>query len=173
QSEIVRGSHMKAFRIALVLACALGAPAAAQPVPVPALCAIPSPLPPLTPLFLGVGSVTLTLTCPNVGAVTAYLMQVDLTTSGLSFETSTQGSGGPGSFDLELTTSFLLRPRSQVAFNANLFTVCCTDIPPTKPTQLRGLEVSHGKVLSPFLNDPFPPQGFPFDTSLIVTPSGL
>ena len=66
--------------------------------------------------------------------------------------------------------------RSQIAINANLFIACCTDTPPPEgtTTALQGLEISNGKVLSPFRNNPKDgKQPYPFATSLIVAANGL
>lgn len=133
-----------------------------------------------TPLFVGITTQTVEFTCAPLGSAvaaapsTASVVRVDLNAPGLSFEASSQGSGGPESFDLELTTAFLLRTHSQVAVNANLFTVCCTDTPPSKPrTELLGLEINQGKVLSPLQNNPGNDPPYPFDTSLTVAGKAL
>jgi hypothetical protein len=163
---------MTALRGAPILALALmlGAPAAAQ-TPDPG-CTMALPV--LANLFPGIQSGATAITCPDSGSSTTHVVRVDLTTPGLSFVTSGQGSAGPGTFDLELTTHFLLRTNSQVAINANLFTGCCTDTTPTNPSiQLRGLEISGGKMLSPVQNNPYPQQDLPFDASLLVTAGGL
>jgi hypothetical protein len=133
-----------------------------------------------TQLFVGIATQTVEFTCPPSGGAvaaapsTAFAVRVDLNAPGLSFEASSQGSGGAKSFDLELTTAFLLRTHSQVAINANLFTVCCTDTPPSNPhTELLGLEINQGKVLSPLQNNPGNDPPYPFDTSLTVAGRAL
>ena len=102
------------------------------------------------------------------------MIRVELTVPGLTFEASSAPSTGP--FTPTLTTAFLATTRSQIAINANLFIECCTDTPPPAgtTTALQGLEISNGKVLSPFRNNPKDgKQPYPFATSLIVAANGL
>jgi hypothetical protein len=164
----------KSLRIAFALM--LCAPAAAQ-VPDPGCVSTYSGL---AELFVGITMQTVAFTCPPSGGAataapsTAFAVRVDLKAPGLSFEASPRGSAGKGSFDLELTTTFLQKTNSQVAINANLFTVCCTVTPPTNPaTELLGLEVDRDKVLSPLGHNPGNNPPYPFDTSLIVAGKAL
>jgi hypothetical protein len=129
----------------------------------------------LVQLFVGVSTETVEITCPTArGPVKtmAYAVRVDLTAPGLSFEASSQGNGG-APFNTELTTAFLLKTNSQIAFNANLFTGCCSDTT-SVPADACGLEISEGQVLSRWRNKP---KGcdpcFPFDSSLTVTGNTL
>lgn len=161
----------KPLRIAFALTLMLCAPAAAQ-APDPGCTLTYSAL---AELFVGITMQTVAFTCPSsAAATTAFAVRVDLTAPGLSFEASPQGSGGKGSFDLELPTTFLQKTNSRVAINANLFTVCCTVTPPTSPaTELLGLEVDRSKVLSPLGHNPGNNPPYPFDTSLIVAGKAL
>jgi hypothetical protein len=182
---------MKPARIALLFLLALVVPASAQ-TPDPG-CS--SELGFLKGLFVGVSELTIAFTCPQQQGgptTTAHVIRVDLGAPGLSFETS--GAGGSGAFpvgpsaifDQELTTAFLTRTKSQVAFNANLFTNCCCDyvaagaVP--EKTYLIGLQVSGGTVLSGIGAKPAPldgscgstpPANFPFDYSLVVRGTAL
>jgi hypothetical protein len=173
-----RIAPMKTARIALLLMLASGVPAVAQ-TPASDCTSVPYGT---VQLFVGISTETVAFTCGSVVS-TAHVIRVDLGAPGLSFATSGPSGGGPGEFVLEPTTSFLQRTGSQVAFNANLFTVCCTDFPPTLPpdpkalTQLIGLEISGGRVLSPVkANVPPsdqtctpPTPSYPFDQSILVT----
>jgi hypothetical protein len=129
----------------------------------------------LTQLFVGVWTQWVEITCPTINGpvtTTAYAVRVELTTSGLSFEASSQGNGG-APFNTELTTAFLQRTNSQIAFNANLFTNCCSDTA-SVAADTCGLEISDGHVLSRWRHKP---KGcdpcFPFDASLTVTGNAL
>lgn len=121
-------------------------------------------------LFTGIVAQTVMITCPTSGGpvtTTAHAVRVELSAPGLSFETSLQQGGA--SFETELVTAFLQRTHSQVAFNANLFTNCCSDTK-SVAAALCGHEISGGQVLSPLASKP--PgcdPNFPFDTSLVVT----
>jgi hypothetical protein len=170
-----------AARIAFLLILTFAAPAAAQS-PQPVCSVEPYGV---VELFVGVRTATVALTC-GTALSTAHVIRVDLRAPGLSFLTSRSASGGPGPFDQELTTDFLQRTHSQVAFNGNLFTnCCCRDVPPNAKVQtnLIGLEISDGKVLSPVQAKPAPltpnvcgatpAAAFPFDGSLLVTDQGL
>jgi hypothetical protein len=167
-----RQRFAKPLRVAFALTLMLCAPAAAQ-APDPGCASTYSGL---AELFVGITMQTVAFICPPSGgaATTAFAVRVDLKAPGLSFEASPQGSLGKGSFDLELTTTFLQKTNSQVAINANLFTVCCTVTPPTKPaTELLGLEVDRDKVLSPLGHNPGNNPPYPFDASLIVAGKAL
>lgn len=184
---------MKTARIALLLTLALGLPARAQTTSEPG-CS--SELTRLETLFLGVVELTVAFTCPQPQGGTAtsaaHAIRVNLGAPGLTFETSgAAGSGafpaGPSAiFDQELTTAFLKRTHSQVAFNANLFTNCCCDDvaanAPLEKTYLIGLQVSGGKMLSGIGARPEPLAGscgstpagpYPFDHSLVVRGNSL
>jgi hypothetical protein len=164
---------MKGVPIALAFLLTLCAAAAAQ-VPNPGCTSRPEGA---APLFLGVKTQIFGITCPAPEGnfvSTAHVIRVDLTVPGLTFEASSAPS--VGSFTPTLTTTFLATTRSQIAINANLFTVCCTDTPPAAgtTTALQGLEISNGTVLSPLRNNPKDgKQPYPFATSLIVTANGL
>jgi hypothetical protein len=129
----------------------------------------------LTPLFVGVLTERVEITCPTANGpvtTTAYAVRVELTTPGLSFEASSQSSFGKP-FNTELTTAFLQRTKSQIAFNANLFTDCCSDTV-SVPADTCGLEISDGHVLSQLRNKPKGcDPSFPFDASLTVTGNAL
>lgn len=172
---------MKTLRVVVLLILALIVPAAAQS-PAPGCSAEPYGI---TQLFVGVRSATVAFTC-GTAVSTAHVIRVDLRAPGLSFLASQSESGGPGPFAQELTTEFLQRTHSQVAFNGNLFTnCCCRDVPPraTVETNLIGLEISDGRILSPVEAKPppltpnacgaTPAAAFPFDYSLLVTDQGL
>ena len=124
------------------------------------------------PLFSGISVESVTITCYDNGiqtVSTAHAVQVELDTPGLGFVTSPESSG---SLPLTLPTDFLSQTGSQVAFNANLFTVCCTMTPPTAGeaiTDLRGLEISGGALVTPPGHNP-PPDAppYPFSISLVV-----
>ncbi len=166
---------MKPLRI-LLLVMASAVPAAAQ-----------TPDPPCTgqryglmQLFVGVSTETVALTCPApsgpANVSTAHVIRIDLGAPGLSFVTSGQGRGGPKQFDLDLPTAFIAHAGVQVAFNANLFTNCCIYEGSGQPveTELIGLEVSGGKILSAVQANRTTPQNcppppYPFDATLIVT----
>ena len=170
---------MATFRtVALVLA--LTALSLAHPLPRNRVIP-PSPVPACTftagaatALFRGITTETARITCPapvHTAAPlhsTAEVVRVDLTAPGLSFESSRGTSFNH--FNLQLPTAFLQKTHSQVAVNANLFTRCCTYTPPANPeTQLLGLEISHGRVYSPYHNRPQKlPATFPFSASLEV-----
>ena len=179
---------MKTAHIALVLLLALVVPAAAQ-TPDLGCTSMPSFL---QPLFSGVSTSTVTFSCPQPNrppaVSTAHVIRVDLATRGLAFETSgapagtSARAGEPAIFDQEIPTSFLHRTRSQVAFNANLFTnCCCYDV--ARKTHLIGLEISGGRMLSPVMAKPppldrtncglTPAAGYPFDHSLLVIGNAL
>lgn len=130
----------------------------------PSACTID--LQPAKPMFAGIDSVEGTITCvenqiPYTSAI--HLVRVALDTPELEFVAS---DGEPDALPLELPTQFLQRTGSRIAFNANLFTVCCTYTNPHAVTDLRGFALSEGKQLAPVGNDPPPSKGFPFDTSL-------
>ncbi|HEX9946344.1 MAG TPA: phosphodiester glycosidase family protein [Allosphingosinicella sp.] len=150
----------------LAILMSLAPPAAAAPVPGPG-CTIAATKP--APLFVGVTSQSVTVTCPSTGGsskTAAYVVRVDLAAPGLSFETS---GGAKDGLEPELPTAFLLRTGSQVAFNANLFTLCCSYAPPVPAeTDLCGLEISGGAILSAWNNAPPPCHGYPFPSSLAV-----
>ena len=99
------------------------------------------------PLFLGVTTQIFGITCPAPEGnfvSTAHVIRVELTVPGLTFEASSAPSAG--SFTPTLTTAFLAT----------------------------SLEISNGKVLSPFRNNPKDgKQPYPFATSLIVAANGL
>lgn len=120
-------------------------------------------------LFVGVAAQTVTVTCPSSGGdsqTRAHVVRVDLTAPGLAFETS---AGAKDSLELELPTDFLQRTGSQVAFNANLFTNCCSYTPPEPATtDLCGLEMSGGAILSAWNNQPAQCHGYPFPSSLVA-----
>lgn len=164
---------MKGVPLALAFLLTLCANAAAQ-APNPGCTSRPEGA---APLFLGVTTQIFGITCPAPEGnfvSTAHVIRVDLTVPGLSFEASSAPSAG--SFAPTLTTTFLATTRSQIAINANLFIDCCTDTPPPAgtTTALQGLEISSGKVLSPFRNNPKDgKQPYPFATSLIVAANGL
>jgi hypothetical protein len=171
---------MTSARIALILMLALGAPAAAQ-TPGPA-CTLQRHG--LVEIFRGVLSGSAIATC-GTATSTVHLIRVDLATPGLSFTTSGSANGGPGPFTQELPTAFLQRTKTQVAFNANLFTnCCCYDVPANQPVQtnLVGLEISGGQILSQV--QAIPPSlpgncgaattgAYPFDHSLLVRGKAL
>lgn len=172
---------MKTLRTAFLLMLALVAPAAAQS-PEPSCSAQPYGV---LELFVGVRTATVALTC-GTAVSTAHVVRVDLRAPGLSFLASQSASGGPGPFNQELTTDFLKRTHSQVAFNGNLFTnCCCRYVPPDAAVQtnLIGLEISDGRILSPVEAKPpplkpnacgeTPAAAFPFDYSLLVTDQGV
>lgn len=123
----------------------------------------------LAPLFAGVRTQKVTVDCPSSGGntrTTAYVVRVHVTAPGVSFETS---AGAQDSLKLELPTDFLQRTGSQVAFNANLFTNCCSYTPPRPATtDLCGLEISGGATLSSWNNQPAACHGYPFPRSLVV-----
>ncbi|HEX9966103.1 MAG TPA: phosphodiester glycosidase family protein [Allosphingosinicella sp.] len=126
----------------------------------------------LVPLFLGVASQTVTVTCPSGAGKSrtkVQVVRVDLTAPGLSFEAS---GGAKDNLKLELPTAFLERTGSQVAFNANLFVNCCSYTPPSPPkpatTDLCGLQISGGKILSEWTHKPKACHGYPFRWSLVV-----
>jgi exopolysaccharide biosynthesis protein len=129
----------------------------------------------MTPLFVGVLTEKVEITCPTTnGSVTttAFAVRVELTAPGLSFEASSQSSFGKP-FNTELTTAFLQRTKSQIAFNANLFTDCCSDTA-SVPADTCGLEISDGHVLSQLRNKPKQcDPSFLFDASLTVTGNAL
>jgi exopolysaccharide biosynthesis protein len=124
----------------------------------------------LVQLFVGIATQTVEITCPMSGApvtTTAYAVSVGLSAPGLAFEASSKNGGA--SFNAELATAFLQRTSSQIAFNANLFTNCCSDTK-SESASLCGLEISGGQLLSPLSNKPPGCDShFPFDTSLTVT----
>ncbi|HEX8307869.1 MAG TPA: phosphodiester glycosidase family protein [Allosphingosinicella sp.] len=124
------------------------------------------------PLFVGIGSQTLAVTCPSgsgKSTTEVHVVRVDLAAPGLTFEAS---GGARDALKLELPTAFLERTGSQVAFNANLFVNCCSYTPPSPPkpatTELCGLEISGGKVLSEWEHKPKACHGYPFRWSLVV-----
>src|ERR1700676_518833 len=129
----------------------------------------------MTPLFVGILTEKVEITCPTANGpvtTTAYAVRVELATPGLSFEASSQSSFGKP-FNTELATAFLQRTKSQIAFNANLFTDCCSDTV-SVPADACGLEISDGHVLSPWRNKPKDcDPSFPFDASLTVTGNAL
>lgn len=129
----------------------------------------------MTPLFVGVLTEKVEITCPTTNGpvtTTAFAVRVELTAPGLSFEASSQSSFGKP-FNTELVTAFLQRTKSQIAFNANLFTDCCSDTV-SVPADTCGLEISDGHVLSRLRNKPKEcDPAFPFDASLTVTDSAL
>jgi hypothetical protein len=130
-------------------------------------------------MFVGIESETATLTCQVQGqsdaVSTVHAIRVDLAAKGLTFEASVPAS--PGQFNLVLPTDVLHATGSQVAFNANLFTVCCTVVPLTPPspgtTGLCGFEIGDGHVGSPAWNTPKPCHGFPFSAALVAAASGV
>ena len=165
---------MKGVPLALAFLLTLCANAAAQ-VPNPGCTSRPEGA---APLFLGVTTQIVGIACPAPEGnfvSTAHVIRVDLSVPGLSFEASSAPS--VGSFSPTLTTTFLATTRSQIAINANLLIDCCTDtLPPAvTTTALQGLEISSGKVLSPFRNNSegHGKQPYPFATSLIVAANGL
>ena len=126
------------------------------------------------PLFVGVASQTVTVTCPSPPRIgksrtRVHVVRVDLTAPGLSFEAS---GGAKDNLKLDLPTAFLERTRSQVAFNANLFVNCCSYSPPQPPrpatTGLCGLLISGGKVLSEWDHKPKACHDYRFRWSLVV-----
>src|SRR6202011_1135943 len=101
-------------------------------------------------IFRGISTERATVTC-GTATSTVHVIRVDLATPGLSFTTSGSANGGPGPFTQELPTAFLKRTKTQVAFNANLFTnCCCYDVPANQSVQtnLVGLAISGGQILS-------------------------
>jgi hypothetical protein len=172
---------MKIARIVAILMATFVAPAAAQS-PEPVCSAERYGV---TQLFVGVQGETVALTCGAVVS-TAHVIRVDLRAPGLSFLTSRSASGASGPLDQELTTDFLGRTRSQVAFNGNLFTNCCCHHVPSHTivqTNLIGLAISDGRIMSPVQARPQPLEpnacgatpaaDYPFDGSLLVTERGL
>jgi len=160
---------MATARVVALLMLALAAPAAAQTNEPP--CTLQRG--DLVEIFRGVSTERATVTCGGA-ASTVHVIRVDLATSGLSFETSGSASGGPGVFNQDLPTAFLQRTKSQVAFNANLFTNCCCYGSQTAAAQtnLIGLEISGGTILSAVQANPPPlpnncgqatAYSFPFD----------
>jgi hypothetical protein len=130
----------------------------------PSVCSVASEAP--VPMFAGIESVEATLTCIEDQVTytsAAHIVRVALDTPELEFVVS---DGEPDKLPLELPTQFLKRTGSRIAFNANLFTVCCYYAAPPKITDLRGFALSGGRVLAPVGNNPKPRQDFPFDTSL-------
>jgi hypothetical protein len=185
---LISDPSMTAARIALLLVLAVASPAAAQTPG--AACTFERHGSVL--LFLGISTETVNMTCNGVSS-TAHVVRVDLSVPGLSFETSGPPPGTPAVigepavFDQELPTSFLQRTRSQVAFNANLFTnCCCYDVPSSQPAQTHviGLEISGGRILTGVQATPpplsqnnncglTPAASFPFDHSLLVEGKAL
>lgn len=124
------------------------------------------------PLFVGIASQAVTVTCPSEtgkSRTKVQVVRVDLTAPGLSFEAS---GGAKDNLKLELPTTFLERTGSRVAFNANLFVNCCSYTQPRPPkpatTGLCGLLISGGKVLSEWTRKPKACHGYPFRWSLVV-----
>jgi hypothetical protein len=124
------------------------------------------------PLFVGVASQIVTVTCPSGSAKSTtrvHAVRVDLNAPGLSFEAS---GGARDNLKLELPTAFLERTGSQVAFNANLFVNCCSYTPPKPPrpatTALCGLLISGGAVLSGWDHKPKACHDYRFRWSLVV-----
>ena len=154
---------------AMLMSLAPAAPAAADSDPG---CTTVAAAP--VPLFVGVVSQTVTVTCPSPPRIgksrtRVHVVRVDLTAPGLSFEAS---GGARDKLKLELPTAFLERTGSQVAFNANLFVNCCSYTPPQPPrpatTGLCGLLISGGAVLSEWAHKPKACHGYPFRWSLVV-----
>jgi hypothetical protein len=131
----------------------------------PSVCTID--LQPPKPMYAGIDAVEGTITCVEnqVSYISAiHVVRVALDTPELEFVVS---DGDPDALPLELPTRFLQRTGSRIAFNANLFTLCCYYTSPPPSTDLRGFALSNGQQLAPVGNDPPPdPKGFPFDTSL-------
>lgn len=162
---------MKAVWVALALLLTPAA-ALAQAPPIPICTFTPGKA---TQLFRGVEYQTVDVSCPTSGnnppdRSKAHVVRFDLSTHAFSFETSTWAAD-QSTFVFDLPTAFLERTHSQIGINANLFTNCCSDnSPDTGPTSLCGLEISHGKVLSPAGNQGAAClAGHLSDTSLTVT----
>jgi hypothetical protein len=159
-----------------LIAILISAAPAAAPASVPDPgCTVAASAP--TSLFQGVTAQTVTVTCPSgtgTSKTSAHVVRVDLAAPGLSFETS---GGAKDSLKLELPTAFLERTGSQVAFNANLFVNCCSYTTPQPPkpitTDLCGLEISGGAVLSDWNHQPAACHGYPFKNSLVVSKGKL
>jgi hypothetical protein len=156
--------------IAAMLMALAPAPPAAPAADTDPGCTIAAGVP--MPLFVGVSSQKVKVTCPGTDGTTetrVHVVRVDLTAPGLTYEAS---GGAKDDLKLELPTAFLERTGSQVAFNANLFVNCCSYTPPWPPkpatTSLCGLEISGGKVISEWTHKPKACHGYPFRWSLVV-----
>lgn len=143
-------------------------PTASQPLPqaAPPTCSFHKTDKTLS--FVGVSRFEVGATCGTI-STTGHVIVIDLTQPGLSFQTSSRIGEA---FQTELPTSFLTSTGGAVAFNANLFTGCCS-YTASAPALLRGFEVADGQMLSPVGNNPSPAQDFPFDTSLVAIGSSL
>lgn len=157
-----RGSPMKMLPFALLLASTAPALAAAAAAGGPAATNCTVAPETATPLFVGIMTQDVTVTCPDSRPVKAHVVAVDVDAPGLSFEAS---NGLGPVFQTELPTAFLVRTGSQIAFNANLFVNCC-QYDGSAPTLLQGLEIAGGQIHSPAGSNPDPAQDYPFDTSL-------
>lgn len=161
-AQVPLGVFLSTFLSLLVAACL-------QPSPPHAACKLQLAQSRERPVFMGVGVEDITIDCQDAASpVTAHVIAIDLDSPGLSFITS-EPAGNQGDFDFELTTHFLMRSRSQVAFNANLFTNCCLYKrgQGVSSGQLLGLEVSEGRVSPGLRSDPDSPPA-PYSTSLVV-----
>ena len=127
------------------------------------------------PIFAGVRLQEMKVDCPARNPVytsAAHVVTVDLTTKGVAL--AALSAAGPETIVPPIPRTFLVsdilqQTRTQVAVNANLFTVCCSYDNSMK-TALLGLAYTNDAMWSPIGNIPRKPKPPPgnFLSSLIV-----